>query len=75
MSGRDDKLEEGEDDLVAADEDLGTGVSNLRVSGIFFKAVVQAVLIFSSETWIMTPFMERYLGSFQHRVVQRITGS
>ena len=47
---------------------------NLRVSGMFFKAVVQVVLLFGSETWVMTPCMEWDLGILQHRVVQRITG-
>ena len=47
--------------------------ANLRVSGMLFKVVVQAVLLFGSETWVMTPCMERALGSFQHRVAQRIT--
>ena len=45
-----------------------------RIWGLFFKAVVQAVLILGSETWVLTPRMERALGSFQHRVVWRITG-
>ena len=27
----------------------------LRVSGLFFKAVVQAVLLFGLETWVVTP--------------------
>ena len=47
---------------------------NLRVSGMFFSTVVQVVLLFGSETWVMTPCMEHALGSFQHRVAQRITG-
>ena len=45
-----------------------------RMSGMFFKSVVQAVLIFGSETWVLTPRMERALGHFQQRVAQRITG-
>ena len=45
-----------------------------RVSGMFFKAVVQAVLLFGSETWVMTPCMGRTLGGVQHRVARRITG-
>ena len=46
-----------------------------KVSGHFFKAVVQVVLLFGEETWVLTLSMERALSSFQHRVVQRITGS
>ena len=30
-----------------------------QVSGFFFKAVVQAVLIFGAETWVVTPAWER----------------
>ena len=45
-----------------------------RASGIFFKAVVQAVLIFRSEMWVMTPHMGRSLGGFKHSVSRRING-
>ena len=43
------------------------------MSGQFFKAVTQAVLLFGAETWVLTPRMERALGSFQHRVARRLT--
>ena len=33
-----------------------------RVSGFFFKAVVQAVLLFGSDTWVVTPHMGKDLG-------------
>ena len=39
----------------------------LRVSGLFFKAVVQAVLIFGAETRVVTPHMGKALGTFRHR--------
>ena len=45
-----------------------------KVSGHFYKAVSQAVLMFGAETWVLTPRIERALDSFQHRVVQRLTG-
>ena len=48
--------------------------ADLRVSGNFYKAVVQAVLLFGVETWVLTPRMERTLDSFQHRFARRITG-
>ena len=41
---------------------------------MFFKAVVQVVLLFKLETWVLTPRMGRALGSFQHRVARQITG-
>ena len=42
---------------------LGREGSDLRISGLFFNAVVQAVLLFRSETWALTPRMERALFS------------
>ena len=33
-----------------------------RVSGFFLKSVVQSVLIFGAETWVVTPCMGRVLG-------------
>ena len=32
------------------------------VSGFVFKAVVQEVLLFGSDTWVVTPLMGRDLG-------------
>ena len=46
-----------------------------HISGIFFKVVVQAVLLFGLEVWVMILRMGRSLGSFQNRVARRITGS
>ena len=40
--------------------------SDKRVSGNFFKAVVQAVLLFGVETWVLTLRIERALESFQN---------
>ena len=39
-----------------------------RVSGMFFKTVVQAVLLFGAEIWVMTPHIDGDLGGSQHRV-------
>ena len=44
------------------------------VSGFFFKAIVQLVLLFGAETWVVTPCMVRILGGFQDQVEQRLTG-
>ena len=35
-----------------------------KVSGLFFKAVVQAVLLFGAKTWVLTPRVEWALSSF-----------
>ena len=53
---------------------LGREGADPSIFGLFLKSVVQAVLLFGLEAWVLTPHMERALGSFQHRVVQRITG-
>ena len=45
-----------------------------RISGTFFKAVVQQVLLFGAETWVLTPRIERALDSFMHGSARRITG-
>ena len=42
--------------------------AELRVSDFFFKAIVQLVLLFSSETWVVTPLMGRVQGGFQDQV-------
>ena len=47
-----------------------------KIVGHFFKAVlqavVQAVLLFGAETWVLIPQIERALCSFQHRVARRL---
>ena len=45
-----------------------------RVSGMFLKVVVQVVLIYRSEMWIMNFCIVWSLGGFQHRVARIITG-
>ena len=44
-----------------------------KLSGLLFEGVVQAVLIFGAEMWVLTPRMEWAMSSFQHRVAQRKT--
>ena len=39
----------------------------------FFKAVVQAVLLFCAETWVVTTHMGRVLRGFQDQVVRQPT--
>ena len=46
----------------------------LQVSGFFFKAVIQAVLLFGAETWVVTPRMGKALGVFQTQVTRRLMG-
>ena len=51
---------------------FGWEEANMQVSGTFFKAVVQVVLIFGFETWVMNPCMRRELGRLHNRVFQQI---
>ena len=54
--------------------DIEPGGADPKVSGHFYKAVSQAMLLFGAETWVLTPRMERELDNFQNRVTQLITG-
>ena len=53
---------------------LGREGADPKVSGNFYKAVAQAVLIFGAETWALTQRMNKALDSFQSRVARRLTG-
>ena len=45
-----------------------------RVSGLFSKAVVQAVMLYRVETWVGTPCMGKYRGGVHTQVASRLTG-
>ena len=49
--------------------------ANKRVSGNLFKAVVQKVLLFGAETWVVLPRMEWALKSFIRGSARRVTGT
>ena len=53
---------------------LGREGTDPKVSRALYIAVTQAVLLFESETWVLTARMEKALGSFQSRVARKITG-
>ena len=38
----------------------------------FYKAVVQATLLFGAESWLMSSWIGRTMGGFQHRVDRRL---
>ena len=42
--------------------------------GMFYKAVVQAILLYGCESWTLTNPMIKALESFHHRVARRISG-
>ena len=41
---------------------------------MFYKAIVQSVLLYGSETWTIRPAMLKVLESFHNRVARRLTG-
>jgi hypothetical protein len=51
---------------------LKTGVSP-RYVGYFYKAIVQTVLLYGSETWTVTPQMIETLNGFHHKIARRIS--
>ena len=53
---------------------LGRERTRSHVYGMFFKVVVQAVLLLGLETWVLNPCMRQALGSFHHRFARQITG-
>ena len=53
---------------------LGREGSEKRTAGKFYVAVVEAVLFLGSETWVVTPLLEKALAGFHHRAVRRMAG-
>ena len=53
---------------------LGRDVADKRTAGRFYVAVVQAVLLFGSETWILTPRLEKDLEGFHYRAGRQMAG-
>ena len=51
---------------------LGQEGSDARTTGIFYKSVVQATLLFRLETWVMASRIGWTLGGFYHRVAHRL---
>ena len=45
-----------------------------RARGYFYKAVVQAILLYGSETWTLSERMLKNFRSFHHRVARHLTG-
>ena len=45
-----------------------------KISGMFFKSVIQQILLFGAETWVVTPRMEKALSGFIYRSARRLTG-
>jgi hypothetical protein len=52
----------------------GSAGASPRVMGYFYKAIIQTVLLYGSESWILTGRMIGRLRSFHCRVAQYIAG-
>jgi hypothetical protein len=48
--------------------------ASTHAMGLFYKAIVQAVLLYGCETWTLTDPMIKALESFHHKVARRISG-
>ena len=48
--------------------------ADAQTSGQIYLAVVQSVLLYGSETWVLTLRMKRVLDRFHHMVSRRLTG-
>ena len=53
---------------------LGREGADPKVSRNFYIAVIQQVLLFGAETWVLNKRMEAALDAFQGRVARRLTG-
>ena len=47
--------------------------SNTKMMGLFYKTIVQSVLLYGSETWVLTRKMLTALESFHHHCARAIT--
>lgn len=45
-----------------------------RISAMFYKAIIQTVLLYGSETWVISGDIMNALRSFHHSVARRLTG-
>ena len=48
--------------------------AELRVLEIFYRAVVQAIILYGSETWILSATIERKVEGIHTRFLRQITG-
>ena len=53
---------------------FGREVADRRTVGRFYLAVVQAVVLFRFETWVLTPRLEKSLEGFHHQAVWQMAG-
>lgn len=44
-----------------------------RIKGLFYKAIVQDILLFGADSWTLTPFLLSTLNSFHHHVARSLS--
>jgi hypothetical protein len=52
---------------------LARETASHRISTIFYKATIQTVLLYGSETWVITDEILQLLTSFHHSIARRLT--
>ena len=45
-----------------------------QTSGMFYTAVVQEILLYGLEAWVMSPRIGKALGGFHHWLIRRLMG-
>ena len=53
---------------------LGREGADRKKVGRFYVTVVKSVLLFGSETWVLTSWLEKSIEGFHHRAVQQMAG-
>ena len=53
---------------------LGTESASSRICGMFYRATVQAILLYGNETWNLTPALSGLLEGFYVCAARRMTG-
>ena len=48
--------------------------ASTRLCGMFYKATVQSVLLFGSETWVLSPAAVQRFEGFHMKAARRMTG-
>ena len=66
LAGGGRKPSNGAEELGEATEDIGEGGSDGADIGGLFQDVVQQVLLFGAEMWVVTPRMEQAISGFLH---------
>ena len=67
-------LQRAQGKWVQLEKILGREGVDRRTAGRFYAMVLQAVLLFGSKTWVLTPRLEKTLEGFHHRAERQMAG-